>query len=375
MLISSEYSSRAPLGPEGFPILLNLSKMAQELGQSHFPLPHFPISSSASPSSSEHDSLFSPPPANSAITTPSVTPDRDLVRPGATGQSNQKLAVERVDARPENSQHEEPQPQPQPQHYTLTQPPTQSTRFRPYPPEMYAQGHAPSVYAPSQAYPMVPYIYPGGMPSYQPSMVQPGMGMVPGQFSSPPPDVYAPPQHMGPYAPYSYAPYIAPAPQAINPAVSYTFPLTQALPAPGPVTQTAMAVAHPAQAEGMMYTCPTADATYFYNLGLMHSTLGYVQSVGNDGQPIMQPPAPQQQQYPQTQGYVPTDIYAAMGQQIVSSNAGSVQQAVPAASSSVRRKWKHRIMNDGPAAKPKIHPVINDPDFVSRFVFLFHLTR
>jgi len=142
----------------------------------------------------------------------------------------------------------------------------------------------------------------------------------------------------------------------------------------GPVTQAATAVAHPAQAEGMMYTCPTADATYFYNLGLMHSTLGYVQSVGNDGQPVMQQPAPQQQQYPQTQGYVPTDIYAAMGQQIVSSNAGSVQQAVPVASSSVRRKWKHCIMNDG-AAKPKIHPVINDPDFVSRFVFLFHLTR
>jgi len=118
----------------------------------------------------------------------------------------------------------------------------------------------------------------------------------------------------------------------------------------------------------MMRAFPTADAAYFYNLGLMHS-LGAAQPTANGGQPIMQPPAPQQQQYPQMQGYVPTGIYPAMGQQIVSYNAESVQQAAPAASSSVRSKRKRRTSNDGAAnarrTKNRRPPVETYADLVS----------
>ncbi|KAJ8587031.1 hypothetical protein M405DRAFT_864088 [Rhizopogon salebrosus TDB-379] len=71
------------------------------------------------------------------------------------------------------------------------QPQSQLARFRPYPPELYAQAYA---YYPYPTYSTAPYGYPTGAASHRAGIIHQGMSMVPADVFRPPylqPDAYS----------------------------------------------------------------------------------------------------------------------------------------------------------------------------------------
>ncbi|OAX40285.1 hypothetical protein K503DRAFT_864764 [Rhizopogon vinicolor AM-OR11-026] len=374
-----------------------------------------PPSKSSSPSSSDHNSLFS---ALSALqsnsTTPSVTPDPALGASDATS----KLAQHSLEGH-QGSANRAPVNQWQHQQrgalvaQYYPRPQVQPSRQRPFPDKMYVQAYAPRIYAHHATYPMPPNGFPAGMP--HPGMMHPGiamdMGMSMVQAGVIPqrahPGAYVP-QNMRPYSPcqYGYPPpqhqYCAPVPQATNAPASYPMHSAQGAPhppsfpthhsvalragqvqaAPPPAAQISQMLVHQGllteepsiQVEGIINGLSPNFASY-HNPGEGHAPSGDARRAENVQEPVAQPHFP-----PQIQGQMTPERNAVIvGQEMGYPNAGIMQlpaspgsSSVPSSSGNGREKGKrHASNNDDASSKPKTtkHPHLHpdrDPNFVKK---------